>query len=185
MSSHVRVVAVTRTHGVLWGSYVYTTMNEYWQQHFALRYPVPVNVLAMPRWKQLLWKASKTNGQWQVFAYREPRHTRFKRSKYWVKAESLGVVGKKVNPRNKPHYPKKAKAKFANVYAHQGEPNWIPANLAANAWGIGGAYAYAGQAQQVQQPGPNVANAANMAQFQEDMVRRYVNLRNIQRDEEL
>ena len=104
MSSRVRLVAISNTYGIVKGPNVKRCfMSEWvakWGKLVIPAYPGMVELLQKePLWRRLIWMASKTGGAWKITAYREPRHTKYKKSRYLMKAKELGIEGRKCRPR--------------------------------------------------------------------------------------
>ena len=104
MSSRVRLVAISNTYGIVKGPNVKRCfMSEWvakWGKLVIPAYPGRVELLQKePLWRRLIWMASKTGGAWKITAYREPRHTKYKKSRYLMKARELGIEGRKCRPK--------------------------------------------------------------------------------------
>ncbi len=94
MSSRVRLVAISNTYGIVKGPNVKRCfMSEWvakWGKLVIPAYPGMVELLQKePLWRRLIWMASKTGGAWKITAYREPRHTKYKKSRYLMKANRV------------------------------------------------------------------------------------------------
>ncbi|SRR6266480_326218 len=110
MSSRVRLVAISASYGIVKGPNVKRCFMAEWTAKWGkLVIPEYAGMMELlkrePLWRRLVWMASKTNGSWKITAYREPRHTKYKKSRYLAKARELGIEGRKCKPKKmKPSY---------------------------------------------------------------------------------